>query len=147
VGIKNAVTFGNTVASIGFMLLISSGVMNSKGLLYIALVVIGIGLGCCTIGNIVLMISMNAGRAGLYIGLWGTAQGLAQFTSGVGMGAIRDTFMQLSPNPMIAYGAVFMLEIIAFTISTGMLPRFSQEKFEEESKISIERVLAVAADG
>jgi hypothetical protein len=46
----------------------------------------------------------------------------------------------------LAYGAVFLLEILAFSIATLMLPRFSQEKLQRESKVSLERVLAVAAD-
>jgi hypothetical protein len=46
----------------------------------------------------------------------------------------------------LAYGAVFLLEILAFSIATLMLPRFSQEKLQRESKVSLERVLAIAAD-
>ncbi|MFN3427846.1 MAG: BCD family MFS transporter [Candidatus Thermochlorobacter sp.] len=146
VGLKNAIAFGNSVAAIGFFILIASGMMHYKPLLYVGLVVVGIGLGCCTVGNIIFMISMHAGRSGLYIGLWGTAQSLANFSGELGMGAIRDILIHSFPNPMVAYGAVFLLEIVAFSIATLMLPRFSQEKFEAESRVSLERVLAVAAD-
>jgi BCD family chlorophyll transporter-like MFS transporter len=89
---------------------------------------------------------MHAGRTGLYIGLWGTAQSLANFLGELGMGAVRDVLLHTFASANVAYGAVFLLEILAFSIATWMLPRFSQEKFEQESKVSLERVLAVAAD-
>jgi MFS transporter, BCD family, chlorophyll transporter len=146
VGLKRAITFGNFVASLGYVMLIASGVIHNFTALYVSLVVIGIGLGCCTVGNIVFMISMNAGRTGLYVGLWGTAQSLAMFVGGPGVGSIRDALMFASPNPIIAYGTIFILIIISFTISTVMLPQFSTEKFTEESKVSLEKVFAVAAD-
>ncbi|MCS7012349.1 MAG: BCD family MFS transporter [Chloroherpetonaceae bacterium] len=146
IGLKNAIVFGNTVATVGFSILFASAVTLNLKLLYIGLVTIGIGLGSCTVGNIVFMISMHAGRSGLYLGLWGTAQSLANFTGELGMGAVRDALMHLFPNPTIAYSAVFGLEILAFTIASLMLPQFSQEKFEAESKVSLARVLAVASD-
>ncbi len=146
IGLKTAIAFGNTVATVGFFILLLSGLWHQSALLYTGLIVIGVGLGCCTVGNIVFMISMHAGRTGLYIGLWGTAQSLANFSGELGMGAIRDVLLHISANPNVAYSAVFLLEILAFSIATWMLPRFSQEKFEIESKVSLERVLAVAAD-
>lgn len=89
---------------------------------------------------------MHAGRTGLYLGLWGTAQSLANFSGELGMGAIRDFLLYTFASPNLAYGAVFLLEILAFSIATLMLPRFSQEKLQRESKVSLERVLAIAAD-
>jgi hypothetical protein len=71
---------------------------------------------------------------------------LPTFPSELGMGAIRDVLLHTFASANVAYGAVFLLEILAFSIATLMLPRFSQEKFEQESKVSLERVLAVAAD-
>lgn len=91
------------------------------------------------------MISMHAGRTGLYIGLWGTAQSAAMFSGDIGMGALRDVMLQVA-SPMAVYGILFVVVIVAFTISTVMVPRFSIEKFEEESRISLEKMLAVAAD-
>ncbi len=145
VGIKNAVIIGNAIATIGFLVLIGAGISQSVPMLYSGLVTIGIGLGCCTIGNIVFMISMHAGRTGLYIGLWGTAQSIAMFSGDIGMGALRDAMLQIAP-PMVAYGILFTIVIIAFTISTMMVPRFSIEKFEEESRLSLEKMLALAGD-
>lgn len=145
IGIKNAVIAGNSVATIGFLALIYSGVVRDAQALYGGLVVIGVGLGMCTIGNIVFMISMHAGRSGLYLGLWGTAQSLAMFSGDIGMGALRDVLIK-HQEAIVAYSALFLLVIVAFSISTMMVPRFSIEKFESESRTSLEKMLAVAAD-
>ena len=145
-GIKKAVLVGNAVATVGYSLLITSGVFQQQKLLIPSLVIIGIGLGFCTVGNIVMMMTMNAGRSGLYIGLWGTAQSLAMFLSGSGVGAIRDIMLHLFTNPMLGYAMIFLLIIGAFTISTSMLPAISKENFEAESKVKLEEVLATAAD-
>jgi BCD family chlorophyll transporter-like MFS transporter len=88
---------------------------------------------------------MHAGRSGLYLGLWGTAQSVAMFSGDIGMGALRDVMLHLA-QPMLAYGILFSVVIVAFTISTVMVPRFSIEKFEEESRVSLEKMLAVAGD-
>jgi len=145
IGIKNAIIIGNAIATVGFLMLMGAGISQSVPMLYSALITVGIGLGFCTIGNIVFMISMHAGRSGLYLGLWGTAQSVAMFSGDIGMGALRDVMLRLA-QPMLAYGILFSVVIVAFTISTVMVSRFSIEKFEEESRISLEKMLAVAGD-
>ncbi|MDX2129192.1 MAG: BCD family MFS transporter [Chloroherpetonaceae bacterium] len=145
-GIKKAVLVGNAVATVGYTLLISAGVFQLQKLLIPSLILVGVGLGFCTVGNIVMMMMMNAGRSGLYVGLWGTAQSLAMFLSGTGVGAIRDIMLHFFANPMMGYTIIFLLVIGAFTISTSMLPSISKENFEAESKVKLEEVLATAAD-
>ncbi len=145
IGMKKAVILGNGIAVVGFLMLMGAGVSQNIPMLYASLVTIGIGLGFCTIGNIVFMISMHAGRSGLYLGLWGTAQSVAMFSGDIGMGALRDVMLRFV-SPVAAYGVMFAVVIVAFTISTLMVPHFSVEKFEEESRISLEKMLALAGD-
>ncbi len=145
IGMKKAVILGNGIAVVGFLMLMGAGVSQNIPMLYVSLVTIGIGLGFCTIGNIVFMISMHAGRSGLYLGLWGTAQSVAMFSGDIGMGALRDVMLRFV-SPVAAYGVMFAVVIVAFTISTLMVPHFSVEKFEEESRISLEKMLALAGD-
>ncbi|MBC8042198.1 MAG: BCD family MFS transporter [Rhizobacter sp.] len=146
-GNRNAILFGNTVSILGFILLIASAVLLNKMLLNVSLVVLGMGLGVSNIGNITLMMSMNAGRGGLFMGLWGTAQSAAMFAGSTGVGAVLDAVIHLTGgNPLIGYASVFGLEILGFVISTVMLSSISREAFESETKVKLEEVLAVAAD-
>lgn len=144
IGNKRAVYIGNTFCTVGFGMIIASGLMLDQTLLRVALVVTGMGLGASSIANITMMMTMTAGRSGIYIGLWGTAQSLAMFIGHFGAGIIRDVVFGMTGNFMHAYIGIFGMEIIAFTISSLTLPRISKESFEEESRIKVNEVLAAS---
>jgi BCD family chlorophyll transporter-like MFS transporter len=115
--------------------------------LRIALVVTGIGLGAASVSNITMMMNMTAGRSGIYMGLWGTAQSLAIFLGHSSAGVIRDLVFHFSGNHMLAYAAIFALEIIAFTVSSLVLPHVSREAFEAESAAKMSELETAAEAG
>ncbi|HHE08224.1 MAG TPA: MFS transporter, partial [Chlorobaculum parvum] len=133
IGARRGAYFGNVFGALGFGLIIAAGFMHDVHFLRIALVVTGIGLGAASVSNITMMMSMTAGRSGIYMGLWGTAQSLAIFIGHSSAGVIRDLVYHFSGNHMLAYAAIFALEIVAFTASSLVLPHVSREAFEAES--------------
>lgn len=133
IGVRRGAYFGNVFGAIGFGLIIAAGFMHDVHFLRIALVVTGIGLGAASVSNITMMMNMTAGRSGIYMGLWGTAQSLAIFIGHSSAGVIRDLVYHFSGNHMLAYAAIFALEIVAFTASSLVLPHVSREAFEAES--------------
>ncbi len=137
IGFKRGAYFGNTFSAIGFAIIIAAGFLLDYSLLRIGLVITGMGLGAASVSNISMMMNMTAGRSGIYIGLWGTAQSLAIFIGHSGAGVIRDVIYTLSGNHMWAYATIFCIEIIAFTASSVVLPRISKEAFEAESAAKI----------
>lgn len=137
IGQKRGAHIGNFFGIIGFAMLIAAGFMRDEQFLRIALVVTGIGLGAASVSNISMMMTMTAGRSGIYIGLWGTAQSLAIFLGHFGAGIIRDVVYHLSGTYVWAYAAIFVMEIIAFTVSSLVLPHISKEAFEAESEAKI----------
>lgn len=137
IGQKRGAHIGNFFGIIGFCMLIAAGFMRDEQFLRLALVVTGIGLGAASVSNISMMMTMTAGRSGIYIGLWGTAQSLAIFLGHFGAGIIRDVVYHLSGTYVWAYAAIFMMEIIAFTVSSLVLPHISKEAFEAESEAKI----------
>ncbi|ACD90710.1 MAG: BCD family MFS transporter [Chlorobium limicola] len=137
IGQKRGAHIGNFFGIIGFSMLIAAGFMRDEQFLRIALVVTGIGLGAASVSNISMMMTMTAGRSGIYIGLWGTAQSLAIFLGHFGAGIIRDVVYHFSGTYVWAYAAIFMMEIIAFSISSLVLPHISKEAFEAESELKI----------
>lgn len=144
IGNKRAIYIGNTLCSIGFAMVIASGMMLDETFLRISLVVVGIGLGASSISNITMMMTMTAGRSGVYIGLWGTAQSLAMFLGHFGAGVVRDIVYRFTGEYMHAYAVIFILEILAFTTSTLLLPHISKDEFETESKVKLEEMLAAS---
>ncbi|TCD48615.1 BCD family MFS transporter [Chlorobium sp. N1] len=142
IGNKRGALIGNLFCMVGFSIVIVSGFSLDEQLLRIGLVVTGIGLGASSVSNITMMMTMTAGRSGVYIGLWGTAQSLAMFLGHFGAGVIRDVVHAFSGSYMMAYSAIFGLEIAAFGLASLLLPKISKEAFEEESRVKFSEVLA-----
>ncbi|ASQ90108.1 MFS transporter [Prosthecochloris sp. GSB1] len=142
IGKKRGALFGNIFGMIGFSIVIVAGFMLDETLLRVGLVIAGIGLGSASISNITMMMTMTAGRSGVYIGLWGTAQSLAIFLAHSGAGVLRDVVLFFTGNHMLAYAGILGLEIIAFFVSCLLLPRISQKEFEEESRVKVAEILA-----
>ncbi len=134
IGQKRGALIGNMFCIAGFGMLIAAGFILDVQFLRTALVVTGIGLGASSVSNISMMMSMTAGRSGVYIGLWGTAQSLAIFVGHLGAGIIIDLVYHFSGQYVWAYAAIFSIEIVAFAIASLVLPHISKEAFEAESE-------------
>jgi MFS transporter, BCD family, chlorophyll transporter len=134
IGQKRGALIGNIFCIIGFGLLIVAAFIRDVQFLRIALVVTGVGLGASSVANISMMMSMTAGRSGVYIGLWGTAQSLAIFIGHLGAGVIIDLVYYFTGEYVWAYVAIFVMEILAFTIASLMISHISKEAFEAESE-------------
>ena len=147
IGFKTGAYIGNVFGAVGFGMIIVSGFMFDLSLLRVSLVVTGVGLGMASVSNISMMMNMTAGRSGIYMGLWGTAQSLAIFIGHSGAGIIRDVVFSTTGNHMMAYAAIFVLEIVAFTASSLVLPHISKEEFEAESHAKISEFSAAAEAG
>lgn len=146
IGQKRGALIGNIFCIIGFGLLIVAAFIRDVQFLRIALVVTGIGLGASSVANISMMMSMTAGRSGVYIGLWGTAQSLAIFIGHLGAGIIIDLVYHFTREYVWAYVAIFVMEIVAFTIASLMISHISKEAFEAESEAKMAE-LALASKG
>lgn len=144
IGKKKGALIGNLFCMAGFSVIIASGFAQDEQLLRTGLIITGIGLGASSVSNITMMMTMTAGRSGVYIGLWGTAQSLAMFLGHFGAGVIRDVVHAFTGDYMWAYSAIFGLEILAFGLASLLLPKISQEDFEAESKVKVSEVLAAS---
>ncbi len=142
IGKKRGALIGNLFGMTGFSIVVFSGFILDETVLRIGLIIAGIGLGSASISNLTMMMTMTAGRSGVYIGLWGTAQSLAVFLAHSGAGVIRDVVLLFTGNHMWAYSVIFGIEISALLISSLLLPFISQKEFEEESEVKIAEVLA-----
>ncbi len=146
IGQKRGALIGNLFCIAGFGLLIAAAFIRDVQFLRMALVVTGIGLGASSVANISMMMSMTAGRSGVYIGLWGTAQSLAIFIGHLGAGIIIDVVYHVTGEYVWAYVSIFVMEIIAFAIASLMISHVSKEAFEAESEAKMAE-LALANKG
>src|SRR5690606_10647033 len=105
-----------------------------------------IGLGLWNIGTLGLMMDMSpAGRAGTFLGVWSL---VVTFGRGLGVssgGIIRDIGLQLTGNLQVAYGAVFVLEVVGLLVALWMLRRVRVDEFKAGQDIEQPEAAAVLA--
>ena len=83
------------------------------------------------IGALSLMMEMTVpGATGLFMGLWGTAQTMAQGMASIGSGILHTTLVKggVLP-PAIAYGAIFGVEAVALLVGAALVVGVSILRF------------------
>jgi BCD family chlorophyll transporter-like MFS transporter len=94
-----------------FLGIIGAGALGSVGLFRGLVLVLGLGTGLAFSGALAAVIDFTSVvRAGFLMGVWGAAAELGEAVGNLFGGAIVDTIRALTGDPLLAYGAVFMLE-------------------------------------
>jgi MFS transporter, BCD family, chlorophyll transporter len=147
-------TDGNTsIARWGIIILLAafglffiSAVAQIRPLVTIGLIVMGLGLGAWTVGTLGMMMDMTrAWGAGLYLALWTVSETLARGLGVVVGGVVRDVALSISGQLPVAYGSVFLLEVIGFAVSLVVLSRVNVSAFRQQTPTA-EAALSAAMD-
>ena len=94
-----------------FLGIIGAGVLGSVGLFRGLVLVLGVGTGLAFAGAMAAVIDFTTiVRAGFLMGVWGAAAELGEAVGNLVGGVIVDTVRALTGSPLLAYGAVFVLE-------------------------------------
>jgi BCD family chlorophyll transporter-like MFS transporter len=128
-----------------------SSLASVRGLVTPGLILLGIGLGIWNVGTLGMMMEMSpSGRAGAFLGFWTLVVTLAR---GIGVsagGIVRDATLSLTGSLTVAYGSVFVLEVIGLLVALWALSRVNVQAFQAEQgqpvSANAEGVLAGAMD-
>jgi BCD family chlorophyll transporter-like MFS transporter len=83
---------------------------------------IGAGRGLFIVGALALVMSLvDRNHAGLFIGLWGITQALAQGLSTIGGGLTRDLVQQRTGDVALGYTAVYAASLTLLVLATVLL--------------------------
>lgn len=83
---------------------------------------IGAGRGCFIVGALALVLGLaDRHHAGLFIGLWGISQALAQGFGTIGGGLGRDVAQQLSGSVALGYTSVYAVSLALLVLATVLL--------------------------
>jgi MFS transporter, BCD family, chlorophyll transporter len=146
-GKKEAANVGAVGAALGFALIIASGVVQSVGMLWGAVFVLGLGGGLMTVSNLSFMLDMTIIQAaGLYIGAWGVANFAGQALGNIASGLIRDIAFRLTGSEMAGYSTVFALEIAGLIAAVLLFKGITVEAFRRQAEVQLSDILAVAND-
>ncbi len=147
IGKKPTANIGAYGASLGFALVIVSGVVGGPTLLMLAVLVLGLGGGLMTVSNLSFMFDMTIPEAaGLYIGAWGVANFAGQAMGSIISGALRDVTLALTGQPFYGYAIVFALEIVGLMVAVYLFRTISVTQFRRDAELRLSEVLALSGD-
>ncbi len=114
-----------------------------------SLIVMGIGIGLFDVGALSLMMDMTIeGQVGLYMGIWGMAQGFGNGFANVLSGAFHTIFIEIGGmTPTLAYGVIFGFEALMMALAVIILRGISVQEFKGLTRQEIGTVLAMDTAG
>ncbi len=144
---KTIATIGGLGVAGGLALLMISAFTHHREIISPALFIMGIGIGFFNVGALAMMMEMTVeGQTGLYMGMWGMAQGLgngfANVMSGLGHTVMIEGGLV---SPAVGYGLVFGLEALLMVIAIGILRGISVQEFKGLTRQDLTTALAMDA--
>jgi BCD family chlorophyll transporter-like MFS transporter len=74
---------------------------------------ISIGRGLFLVGSVVLVMSLtDVSHAGLFLGIWGIVQGMAQGLGTIGGGVVRDLAQMQTGSVVLGYTIVYVASLL-----------------------------------
>jgi BCD family chlorophyll transporter-like MFS transporter len=146
---KTIATIGGLGISGGLAMVAISAVISRQSLIEPGLMLMGIGIGLFNVGSLSMMMEMTVeGQAGLYMGLWGMAQGLGNGTANVLSGALVSVLIESKlMSATMGYTAIFGFEALLMVAAVGILRGISVQEFKGLTNKDIGTVLAMETVG
>ena len=114
--------FGMVGGTLGFVLISTAGQSNEPLTFYQGIALIGAGRGLFIVGSLVLVMSLvDSQHTGLFLGLWGVSQALAQGVGTIIGGFVRDFTLNLTSSPLQGYVTVYLASAICLTIAALLM--------------------------
>ncbi|MFZ9709135.1 MAG: BCD family MFS transporter [Steroidobacteraceae bacterium] len=125
------VVIGCIGAALGMIALAASAGFGLREIVTPSLFAMGFFTGIFNIGALALMMDMTVpGATGLFMGLWGTSQVMAQGLASLGSGVLHTALIEsglLAPG--IAYASIFTLEAIGMLVAASLVLGVSTVRF------------------
>jgi MFS transporter, BCD family, chlorophyll transporter len=131
-GRKPVAQLGLVIIAFAFAGLIVGGVTGQPAIFIGLVLLLGIGSGISASGALTLMVDFTTPEnAGLLMGAWTIAHQLAEVVGNILGGVLIDGAIALSGSYLVAFSAVFGVEIIAAVLGLALLSRISLPAFLE----------------
>lgn len=142
---KTIATLGGLGVAGGLALIACSAILHQQTLISPGLMVMGLGIGLFNVGALSMMMEMTVeGQTGLYMGLWGMAQGLGNGFANITSGALHTGLIETGIlTPSGAYATIFFIEAALMVVAIGILRSISVQEFKGLSRQDIGTSLAL----
>ncbi len=113
---------GCVVGLLGFGMISMASHIETAQSFSIGIALVSLGRGIFLVGSVILVMSLtDISHAGLFLGIWGIVQGLAQGFGVIGGGLLRDVTQYLTDNIALGYTAVYMTSLSLLLIVVLLL--------------------------
>ncbi|MEO1290296.1 MAG: PucC family protein, partial [Chloroflexota bacterium] len=139
---------GCTVGLLGFMTVSVSSEILSVNAFRLGVSFISIGRGLFVVGSVILVMSLvDVNHAGLFLGLWGIVQAIAQGIGVIGGGLVRDIAQYQYGDVTLGYTVVYMTSLaLLLTVVLLLLFRLGQQLQVSEIRMPWTGVEEIPAD-
>lgn len=130
---KTLATVGGFSISLSLALVAVASSMYHAALLNPALLLMGLGTGVFNVGALSMMMEMTIdGHIGLFMGIWGMAQGLGTGLANVLSGALHTLLITTELlSPAMAYTFIFGIEALIMILAIGVLRSLVYRSFRD----------------
>lgn len=142
---KTIATVGGLGVAGGLALIAMSAATHQQSLINPGLMVMGLGIGLFNVGALSMMMEMTVeGQTGLYMGIWGMAQGLGNGFANIVSGGMHTALLETGLlSPTVAYSLIFGLEALLMVVAIGILRGISVQEFKGLTRKDVGAVLAM----
>lgn len=113
---------GCAVGLVGFGLISWASTINTVSAFQLGVAFVSMGRGLFLVGSIILVMSLtDISHAGLFLGIWGIVQAVAQGIGVIGGGLARDIAQSLSGSVVQGYTFVYMSSLVLLVIVVLLL--------------------------
>lgn len=112
------IIMGCAVGALGFLVISYASDATLVGPFRAGVWLIGMGRGLFIVGSVALVMALtDRNHAGLFLGLWGVMQALAQGFGAIGGGLARDIAQQQTGSVVLGYTAVYIASLFLLVAS------------------------------
>jgi BCD family chlorophyll transporter-like MFS transporter len=144
IGKKRTTYLGCLVSALGFFAISLSpmfDILTFKSGVFL----LGVGNGALTVGSLTIMMDMTTREnAGLFMGLWGMGQAIANFVANATGGAIRDIALWITQNHYAGYATAFAIEIIGLVAAIMILRGIDIQEFQSKTQLTLSSIVSQA---
>ena len=122
-----------------------SVVSHALPMWFVAIAVLGAGMGVFNIGALSMMMDMTVpGETGSLMGAWGMAQALANGSAQFAGGFLRDAGLHLTGNAAMTYASIFMVSTVLCVVAINLMAHVNVEKFRKMTREQMDLVIEAA---
>lgn len=113
---------GCLIGLIGFGVISAASNGQAVNLFRVGVACISLGRGLFLVGSVLLVVSLvDVSHAGLFLGVWGIVQGLAQGFGTIGGGIVRDVMLARTGSVVQGYTTVYIASLLLLAVAVALL--------------------------